>query len=73
MNAISELNIFDASIAEYLVQATSSPNRRLSGQAVGVLKKYYNDETYKSQILKALSSFTGLDWQKDMVKAIKLD
>lgn len=73
MNAISELNIFDASIAEHLVQATSSPNRRLSGQALGVLKKYYKDETYKSQILKALSSLTGLDWQKDMVKAIKLD
>lgn len=73
MNAIGELNIFDATIAENLVQATSSPNRRLSGQALGVLKKYYKNEKYKSIILEAQSSFTGLDWQKELVKAVKLD
>jgi hypothetical protein len=67
MLALKRLNWFSDALTANLVDAILSPNNRLSGPATDLLKYFYAQDKYKSNISGYIQSKHWENWQKELL------
>lgn len=70
INALKKLNIFSANALPYTLDAAVSPNTRLSGPAIGVLKYFYEQAGHRKAMLDYYRSKKWKNFERDLLKPI---
>lgn len=70
MNALKKLNIFNQKSFEYAIDAAGSPNTRLSGPAIGMLKYFYEQAAYRKTMLDYYRAKTWKEYERDALKQV---
>jgi len=70
MEALKRLNHCSPKLIEYLFDASTNPNGRLSSVAMDLLKHLYNQNAYKPVIKEQYAKKNWEKWQADILKPI---
>lgn len=70
MNALKKLDKFNMPAVVNMMDAACSPNTRLSGPAINVLKYFYEQAPYKRSMLDYYRSKTWKEYERDTLKQI---
>jgi aminopeptidase N len=70
LNALKKLDVFPSKALSYALDAAVSPNTRLSGPAIGVLKYFYDQAAYRKSMLDYYRAKTWKGYERDLLKPI---